>query len=257
MGNAKTLQEGFQEQHRGLPGFNEYLQVLVNLSMDSSSHKVTLSARVENSVLWTRYTEFKTKLRERLGGRDGAQAGEGAIPLGKLQDDIDACRYSNDAGASSMARAAGWRLPVKELDQQLNEHLLWFAGSKQQSVHLTKGLFNTEGGQAFFCQSLVDALAHTDNTNGATFAVLCRVACGVLKCEGKPDSFLQRRNVFDCEARVGSSFLHEVVIANPNLVYPEYVVGLFSEADVFSDAGSQGDAEDPMSWDDIGELIMY
>lgn len=251
--NAKTLQEGFQEQHLGLPGFNEYLQVLVNMSMQSSSQAVRLSARIENSVLWTRYVEFKDELRKRLGGRDGAQADDGTISLGALQGDIEACRYSNDAGASSMARAAGWRLPVNELDSQCNEHLLWFAGTKDESVRLTKGYFNAEDATALFSQSLKDAVGRAQNENGATFAVLCRVVCGVLKCEGKRTSL---RDVFidtktDCEALEGVSTQHEVAIGNPSQVYPEYVVGLFSQAD----GQSQADGLD-MSWDNIHEVQL-
>lgn len=256
--NTISLQDGFKEQHRGLAGINEFFQCLVNVSLGGPSHTVVLSSRVENSDLWKRYVDYKAMLRERLGGHEAGKADENSI-LGQVEKDIkdltkwpcaffakgsckhgEKCRFSHNedtAKLSNVALAAGRRLPINEVDHQLNEHFLWYGGTKMQSVCMTKGSFdksisNRKGDDASesFFEHLGDAFRNVDSSKGIKYACLCRIICGTPgdgNCASpKPGS----RPSSDCT--VSSTGDHaDVTVSNPSQVYPEYVVELHSPED--------------------------
>lgn len=253
--NDKSLKEGFREQTRGLPGMTEFLQTLVNMSLGRSSHNVEQSSQVENAELWLRYGEFKTQLRERLGGHEGSRAGEGSS-LDAVEKDLkdltkfpckfgvkgsckfgDKCRFSHNpatASLSASALSAGRRLPLDELDQQLNERFLWFAGDKRQSVSLSKGSFKTEDASEAFFQSLPDALGRVQSEEGKKYAMLCRVVCGTpgdAPSSPKHHGSSPYRVSSDCSVATSGSAQATVTIWNSFQVYPEYMVELHSSED--------------------------
>jgi hypothetical protein len=208
----------------------------VNDSLQASSQALKSSYRVENADLWKRYVDFKFDLQKKLGGPDGKKADENSSldTVHKQLKDLtkwpckffqkgscrfaDNCRFSHNANAlqlSNLSLSAGRRLPADELDDQANEHFMWFPCNKRESNALSKGKFRKEGETVFYT-SLRDALQNVQGEDQIKYAMLCRVICGV------PGS--------DCNIQSDTDPA-QVQICNPAQVYPEYILELFSEDD--------------------------
>lgn len=267
--NANDLKDGFCEQCPVSFACREFLQCLVEFS--GSSQIVMSCNRLENSQLWQRYVHFKADLCCRLGGRDGRSAIGDCDPvtptLGLVEQDLreltrrpckffaksgqckfgDKCRFShNTVGAklNALGLAAGRRLPVDELDAQLNEMFLWHPCSKESAIDMAEGILNSCDGSlgvgTYFYESLVTALGHVESDDGTTFVFLCRVVCGV-PSNGENES--------DCSIGMGSAcairrIRPEVVVCRPCQVYPEFSFELQSaeEPVQFENAVLEGDS---------------
>lgn len=237
---AKSLKERFCQQYSNTQNTNEFFQCLVNDSLRDDLHALTSSSRVENADLWKRYVDFKFGLRKQLGGPDGKHA-DPSSALGSVRKQMkdltkwpckffqkgncrfgEKCRFAHNQYAlqlSNYSLSAGRRLPADELDDQLNEHFLWYPCSKRGANALSKGHFRKEGGTVFFT-SLGDALASISSEDKVKYAMLCRVICGA------PGS--------DCIISSTSGLSEEamrfqVAISKPAQVYPEFILELFSE----------------------------
>jgi len=144
------------------------------------------------------------------------------------------CRFSHSAVAAKLSNvglSAGRRLPLDELDHQLNERFLWHAGTKDDSRRLAKGKFGKDASQQSFCESLGDALGRVRSCQGAKHAMLCRVVCGT---PDETPASPKARSISDASDCVISKTMSspDVTVLNPSQVYPEFSLELYSDEDL-------------------------
>lgn len=251
-------------------GSTSFFQCLVNDIVGKTSHNVVLSSRIENSELWSRYCEFRRELRKRLGDGEASASLEGDLKdrFGQVERDVKEltkwpckffmkgeckhgakCRFSHSRSAgtlSNVALSAGRRLPLDELDHGLNERFLWYAGTKRQSVQMSKGNFSKDECSVYahslqpFFFSLRTALPRARSSQGTKYAVLCRVICGSPgdTSPTSPKSPKVDRTVSKDTTCIvpEQSSAHDVLIPKPCQVYPEYIIELNSDEDRREDA---------------------
>eukprot|EP00746_Dinoflagellata_sp_MGD_P111558 gnl/MRDRNA2_/MRDRNA2_48329_c0_seq1.p1 gnl/MRDRNA2_/MRDRNA2_48329_c0~~gnl/MRDRNA2_/MRDRNA2_48329_c0_seq1.p1 ORF type:complete len:436 (+),score=61.62 gnl/MRDRNA2_/MRDRNA2_48329_c0_seq1:124-1308(+) len=216
------------------PFYEEFCSNLDHLVNLAEGYEVESIRRVENSLDWMRFVDFKRKLRAQLdaGGKTCC------MPISEFG--------SINAGRPPLTSCSGTTVGIdilNTLESQLNVHLLWHGTSKAAAEAIAKTDFcirkRGEGGERFgngaYCaENIAKSFGYAPPENGSQWVLLCRVACGeVFYTEEQQDS-----NAADKAAGSGKHCVlasprngdpREFIVFNADQIYAEYIFELHLE----------------------------
>lgn len=242
--------EVFHEQYLVRRHTQDLLQQLVNACFKGRG-TVTISGatRIENAKLWNKYVSFKRQLTMHLTGgathlslsSGGKGTRKNFMPAHELDGNPDSGHTLTHLHLQNMEMEAS--LSVSNLDECLNETLLWHGTSKSAAEKIVQDDFHIPSGKdmkhaarfgngAYFAEDFEKALTYAyDSQESKKYVILCRVLCGDFY-------YTEAHTQIDANQRRASDRKH-CVLANPegkgprefvmpdiSQVYPEYVLEL-------------------------------
>lgn len=217
--------KGFAQEFRVRNVTSDLLQRLVDASMASVAELRSVY-RVENSSMWNRFVDFKARVRSSCNGRCAPPKKANVYTTKELKTHF-----------------AGEAISMENLEESLNEHLLWYGTSRETARGLAHGGINItdegNGGRfgqgAYLSDNLDKALSYAAVEDGVKYVLLCRVCCGQLfEITGEcADAHIQARSQgkhsvigrVDQEPQV-------FVLLESGQVYPEFILELSEQPKV-------------------------
>lgn len=230
----------------------ELLQKLAQASLAEDKPVTVLSARrIEHSEIWNRYVKFKQMLRARLRQQVKGDVAEGKervgfTPVHELDGDPSRGHVLTQVNLKDDLEQA---ISVDNIEEMLNEHMLWHGTSKEAAEKITTSDFYipTEkdvgsmkhgkrfGTGAYFAESLTKSLSYAPKSHGVQHVLLCRVLCGDIyytekAAENDADVKALLANKDSILAnptrlyKMPSPEPREFIILRADAVYPEYVL---------------------------------
>lgn len=174
----------FHEQYVIRLSTREILQRLVAATYTNKGQRLRIAAarRIENSHVWCSYVASKKRLWAQLMGAE-----EGFKPANELDGD----EASGNVLTSVHLRGECIEesISVSNLEEPLNEYLLWHGTSKRAAETIVCNDFTIAQGAAvkhgkrfgpgaYFAEDLVKSLSYAEEADGIRYVLLCRVLCG-------------------------------------------------------------------------------
>jgi hypothetical protein len=244
----KPREETFLQQYTVRPTTKFHLEELARSCLITGDLKpsslVVLSARrIEHSLMWTRYVDYKCGLREKALSDGNKFLGAAVLDnTGHVLTDIQLDRFHFDGTISK-----------DFLDEALCEHMLWHGTSRAAAENIVINDFHVPkqseaihgtrfGVGAYFAEDLAKSVYYAPDdetndeicTNDGVFSsqkciLLCRVLCG--------DMFYTDASSEPAAVTMACALGKNSVLANPNgkgprefivpsaeQVYPEYIL---------------------------------
>jgi len=202
---------------------------------------VVRARRVENSSTWTKYSNFKSLLRQRL--RDIPQA------FVKVENVLAA----TDSASQLLTHAhlahenSEEAISLGSLEERLNECMVWHGTDKEASEAIAHDDFRISwaskqhhgqrfGAGLYFSDSLDKCLTYTTpDEEGIRYVLLCRMLCGDVHYtdqEGNENAtdIARQYSKTSVLANPSKKGPHEFIALSEDQVYPEYILELRIDA---------------------------
>ncbi|CAE7405535.1 Parp11 [Symbiodinium sp. CCMP2592] len=230
--------ESFRQHWFVKPMIRELIQRLANGSYgrDGAAPKVLRARRIEDSVLWCRYIDWKRSLGASVKTKGELQC----TPPNQLNGNPES---SNTLAATILAEFHGDEaISVENMAPGLNETLLWHGTSQEAADAIAETGFQVKtsgahgrrfGNGVYLAEDLKKSLSYctsscTSNGN-VKHVLLCRAVCGDIYYTEESSnheatseaSKLGKHCVLAHPERSGP---REFIVLKPAHVYPEYIV---------------------------------
>ncbi|CAE7488322.1 Tnks [Symbiodinium pilosum] len=198
--------------------------------------EVTRAKRIENSQVWQKYVQRKRALVKEIQKRPGIKF-QTARDLDNTNGEILTFSFLSNRDSTEEC------VSITNLEEPLNEHLLWHGTSKEAAEKIAESDFKIPVGKdmkhaarfgngAYLAEDLEKSLTYAEPTNDGTRVVLlCRTLCG--------DFYYTERHTEINAAQLRDAQAKHSVLANPerkgprefivptsDQVYPEFILEL-------------------------------
>jgi len=238
--------EVFHLQCKVRQSTREILQRLLSASYTVEGRKIELvgARRVENSVIWEKYVQFKTMLKAKLHGSQKSLTSNSSAYKAFVQaNELDGNPESGSVLTHDILgnEAMEESISISNLETHLNEFLLWHGTSMDAAEKIVQTDFQIPkdndassgcrfGYGAYFAEHLGKSLNYAKpETDGTQYVLLCRILCGDIyytEAESELDAGKSRQisGKHSVLANPSKGQDREFIVQNADQVYPEYIL---------------------------------
>jgi hypothetical protein len=222
------------------------LQRLVSATYKDTNKfpKVVAARRIENSSSWNIYAAFRRKLQDQLRASAKLRYVSAEALCSRGQDDRPQLVLTHEELHEEFVEES---ISISNLDDTLNEYLLWHGTARESAEAIVRREFETSGASGerarskrfgngtYFAEDSTKALTYAPAENGVQCVLLCRVLCGdMLYTEESLDAQADERRLKSGKhsvlAHPQRRHAREFVVSEACQVYPEYLLEVRVEA---------------------------
>lgn len=232
--------DSFDKQYHVRRNSSKVLEELAQscwVDAGGNSLRVVSARRIEHSNIWNRYVQFKLRLKNELKDSGLPEFASAELLEGKSHKGLVLTHSFLKDLANSGAQTT---ISVDNLEEVIQEHLLWHGTSKESAEAIVKADFRlpaeAKHGQRFgsglyFAEDVGKSLSYapTDGKTNCQYLLLCRVLCGQMRyteeqSDGSATLSASKSGKHSVLANPLSKGPREFIVLTESQVYPEYLI---------------------------------